>query len=711
MDLKHSMRFALHGCVSGVLPVAHWVVRSLLVVGLGLQFWAIAFRGLELPEFASRALERRLAFPEITVRFGRTVFDPTGRVLFEQVQLFGPDRSLPLITARAACVRLELLPLLIGEIRVREIRLTGVDLRVPAMLSPSGADETVVSDLDGIFEIQRSDYRIALCTFRIAGVAVASRGRFHLPAGTRSGPGSMRLLDLVFDRCLKAGRQLIALQPRIEALEEPRMQLTFTPSPDSGAIVEAELLVDSSHSDASFNVRCGRARAIFPLLGGTAVPTEVTIDAERVVWKEQARVARLHAAFSGSLIPDRFAFTPLKARMTAAGGSFMDVPFAAPAAELALAGWPRVNGDAVLQAGGAPMAAHADVETERGDGRIDLSASLTPDLLRLAATRFGMTAARKVTLGGPASLQVRVDLAGGWKPTRVEGDLSVRCASVQDVPIDAAGGHIVYAGHGIEVTDLTLFQGDNAAFGSYAMDTTTHEYRFLLHGRLRPLDISGWFKDWWPRFWRGFNFAAAPPAADIDLAGRWGTARETVLFCHADVAQPGIRGVPFDRVRTTLFFRPNYFDVSEFKLERSGHAGSGSFTVAVDPDDSTLRTLEFDAGSDLDVAECARLYGPEGVALAAPLQFAEPPTVRLAGHLAGPTAPGGAHAQMHFTMAAASRVTMHGFPLDTVRFSADYNDGDLVLPDIEAGFAGGAVTAHAHAEGLPGGARSLLKRS
>jgi hypothetical protein len=168
------------------------------------------------------------------------------------------------------------------------------------------------------------------------------------------------------------------------------------------------------------------------------------------------------------------------------------------------------------------------------------------------------------------------------------------------------------------------------------------------------------------------------------------------------VAQAGIRGVPFDHVRTTLFFRPGYFDVSEFKTERGGHAAEGSFTVVVDPDRSTYRSLEFDAVSDLDVSECARLYGPAGVAIAAPFQFAEPPTVHLAGRLDGPAALHGPHAQVQFTVAANRRVTLYGFPLDSAKLSANYSDGNLDLHGIEAGFADGVATGWVRIDGLSG---------
>ena len=701
MNLKRAVLFALRWCGSCALTVFLWAVWLMLVAGIGFQVWIVTHRELSLPDFALRAIERRLAASEVTARFGRAVFDPTGWILFENVQLFGPDRSVPLVTVRSACVKLEFWPLLAGDLRVHEVRLTGFDLRIPAMLSPSGTDEAVVSDLDGFIQARRSDYNIAVCTFRIAGVAVTGRGGFHLPESTPTRPGSIRLLDFVLERYLKAGRRLIELRPQIEALVEPRLELTFAPSPDRGAVVSAELLVDSSHPDAACTVLAARVRTEFPLLGGAPAPVTMAIDAQDLTWKEQAQVSWLHVDVAGSLVPDQFEFHAQTARLTAAGGRVMGIPFAAPSVELALARWPWLRGDAVLQAGDAAVEAHADVEIKKGQGRLDLSGALTPDLLRTGAARFGMTPAKWVTLTDPAPLKATIELAAGWKPVRIEGDVSVRRAVAHDVPIDAAGGHFVCVGHAIQVTDVRLIQGDNAAYGSYSMDTATRDYRFLLQGRLRPFDISGWFPEWWPHFWRNFDFAAAPAAADIDITGRWGTAKETSIFCYADAAAPGIRGVPFDRVRTTFFFRPGYFEAIRFNAERAGHAGRGSFAVVIDYEDSTYRTIDFDAVSDLDVSDCARIYGPAGAALAAPLQFGTPPLVFLNGHLDGPDTPGGPHAHIRFGMTENNRFTVHGFPLDSVKFSASYTDGNLDARDIETGFAGGMATGNARVEGPP----------
>ena len=701
MSLKQPVLFALRWCGSCVLLILCWTVWLALALLLTVQIWIATHRELALPDFVLQAMEDHLAASGVTARFGRGVFDPTGRFVIEHVQLFAADQPTPLVTIRAAYARLDFWALVAGDVRVHELRLTGLELHVPAMLSPSGTDEAVVSDLDGVFRLSRSDYDIALCTFRIAGLSVAGRGRFHLPAALRSRTSKMPMLDLLMARYFKVSRRLLGLRPQLDALEEPRVQLVLTPSPEQGALVEAELLADSYHPTPAYSVTGAEARTIFPLLGKEPCPVHVQLEMDGVEWEGRAQAARVRVDLAGSLVPDRFAFSPQTAQMTAARGTVMTVPLEAPLLDVALARLPLLQADFSARTGGSAIAVRGAADVKAGTGTLELSGAVSPTLLALGRRQSSSAALKWAELREPARVRAKVDFAAGWKPTRTEGDIAIRHVVFHDVPVDYVAGHVTYTGHDLQVTDLVMLQGDNAAQGSYSMDTATHDYRFLLQGQLRPLDISGWFKAWWPRFWGNFDFAAVPPAANIDLSGRWGTAQFTSLFCQVDAARPGIRGVPFDRARTLLFFRPNYFNVFEFTTERAGHSAHGSFELAIEPHRATYRMLDFEGVSDLDPVECARLYGPAAMTLVAPYQFAEPPTVQLTGHLEGPAMPGGPHARVHAVLASRGHFRFHNFPLDDLKFTADYTDGVLDLRPVEIGFAGGAATGKARLDGPP----------
>jgi hypothetical protein len=701
MDNQRPKPSLLRWCGSCVVLLLCWGTWLVLGGLLAVQVWVATRRELTLPDFALRAVERRLAASQVTAHFGRAVFDPTGRVVIEDVQLFSPAFSTPLITLRAAYGRVDFWALLVGDLRLHEVRVTGVDLHLPAMLSPSGADEAVVSDLDGEFALGRSDYDIALCTFQLAGVDVTAHGGFHLPAAVRPRPGSLPLLDLVLQRYLTAGRKLAALRPQLDALEEPRLQLAFTPSADRGAAVDAELSARAYRPAGPFNLTAVRAHAMFPLLGETPHAARVVLEVDRGEWRGQAAVEQLRVDLAGLLTPDRFAFTPQTVLVTAARGEARGIPVEAPWADLGLDRLPRVRGAVALEAGGAPLEARGEVDAKTGAGWFDLEGALTPQLLQRAAGLPGLAVAKWVTLRSPARVRGQVELAAGWTPARAEADVAVGPVIARDVALDAAGAHVVYAGRELRVTDLVLHQGDNVARGSYTMDTATRDYRFLLQGRLRPLDISGWFKDWWPRFWAHFDFSAAPSAADVDVSGRWKAPERSSVFCYADADRPQIRGVPFDRVRTTLFIRPFYYDVFEFVAEHAGHSARGSFLLTVEPHRALYRTLDFDAVSDLDPAECARLYGPAGATYLTPYQYDQPPRVHLTGHLAGADAPGGRQTKVNLALTSPGRFAFHGFPLEHLKFDADFENGDLNLRQVEAGFAGGSLTGSARLEGPP----------
>ena len=699
MNHKRSALLLLRWCGSSILLIVVWAIWLALSALLILQVWIATRRELALPDFALRALEHRLEASQVTARFGRAVFDPTGRFVIENVELYSPTHPTPLLTIRAAYARLDFWALLAGSVRLHELRLTGTELHVPAMLSPSGTDEAVVSDLDGVFHLGRSDYDVGLCTFRLAGLTIAAQGGFHLPATARPRASAMPMLDLLLQRYLSAGRRVLALRPQLDALEEPRMRLWLTPSESRGALVQAEFVARSYHAAGPIRVTQTEVGTTFPLLGDTPAPVRVSLAADGVEWEGRGRLRQLSIDLAGLLAPDRFQFKPQTVRATAAGGEVMAVPVETPVADVALAQFPRLQGEAAVRAGGSPVALRGEANVKAGEGRIEIAGALSPALLELFRGRLKLPVLRRFDLREPAVVQGTAEFAAGWKPQRAEGDVAVRQAVAQEVFIDAATAHVAYAGHDLQVSHLVLHQGDNVARGSYRVDTVTRDYRFLLQGHLRPLDISGWFKPSWAHFWENFDFAAAAPVADVDVRGRWGTPRLSAVFCQADVDRPGIRGVPFDRVHTILFFRPYHYHVVEFTAGQGGHSARGSFVLAVDSQHSTYRTLDFSGVSELDVAECARLYGPAGTALAAPYQFAEPPTVRAHGHLVGASDAGGPRRQMEIEVASRGPFAFHQFPLENLRFTATVDDDTIDFPKIEVGFAGGTAAGRARLTG------------
>lgn len=690
---------ALRWCGSCAGLILCWAVWLLLGGLLALQVWVATQRELPLPDFALRAVESRLAASHVSARFGRAVFDPTGRVVFEDVRLYSPDYPTPLVTIRAAYAHVDFWALLFGDLRLKEIRLTGLDLHVPAILSPSGTDESVVSGLDGEFRIGSRDYHIGLCTFRLDGVEVATWGGFTLPKSIRAPRRSLPMLDLILQRYLKMGRRLLTLGPRIEALQEPRLRLVLIPSATHGALVDASLFVNG-YRRGPVAVALAEARGTFPLLGNAPAPARVSLNADRIAWTGQAQTGSAHLELTGRLTPDRMAFAPDRLGFSAGRGSARGVPFDGLSGNIAMHGLAQIKGHLFVQTFDAPLDARGELDLKRKAATVSLTALLTPQLVHRAATIRRLKIARWIELEGPARVRGTVRLAPGWKPVQAVGDVSVVHVVARHVPIDIARAHLVYAGTHLRATDLFIRQGDNFARGSYTLDTATRDFRFLLKGRLRPLDITDWFKGWWPHFWSNFDFSAAPATADVDVRGRWRDPSATRVFCSATAVGPGIRGVHFSRVRTTLFARPFDYHVYNFEAVQAGHSAHGSFVLQVVPHRPRLRTLKFDVVSDLYPVQCAALYSPASVARAARVTFEHPPHLHLTGQLTGAGEPGGPATKIHAVLLSPCAFTYHHVAFYNTTLEASIDDHRLDLKNINSGVAGGTLVGNARVEGM-----------
>jgi hypothetical protein len=241
--------------------------------------------------------------------------------------------------------------------------------------------------------------------------------------------------------------------------------------------------------------------------------------------------------------------------------------------------------------------------------------------------------------------------------------------------------------------------GNNFARGSYEHDLKTQEYRFLLEGRLRPLEITKWFHPWWPNFFQQFEFPDAPPEANVDVRSSWRGGRGSTVFVFVDAPKTIFRGTPVDHVRTRLHIRHAFYDGLEALVESGEGAARGRFTYAADPTTLEWQTIDVVANSSLDLNVTEKLLGPLGPKILAPFQLAQTPELKFTGQFSGPAAPGGAHEKMRVAARSAGEFRYHHFPLSDVSFVATLNDDEIVVDNIIAAFAGGSAEGHVRAWG------------
>jgi hypothetical protein len=703
-------------CASGLGTLVLWTAWLGLSLLLAVQAYVASRSQLEVPGFVLRSLEQRLETSGVHARFGRTRFDPSGRVLIEDVAVTMPGFEEHVATARAVYARLDPLALAEGRFDPVELRVTGAALRIPALLSPSGKADEIVSDLDAALYPSGEELRIGYLTFRLGPMEVAARGALHLggAAGTRTPP--LPVADFLARNYARLMREFADAVDTLAALDHPVLQATLSPAPDRGAVADVTLAARGLALESPVRVRSSALRLgfslPFPLPAGKPVEAAVSFSTGELDLPRAVVARGVHARLKVRLPPDRLRFgldAVEGADVDAAEVAAEGVTVGAPMASLAPGPGRSVQGTVRGAIFGAPMSVSGEADLGARTAGVRFEGALAPGLLDPAGARAGRDLHRYLGFAAPVGVEGEARFGPGWAFQGVDGRVDAHDVTVVRVKLDEARGRFAFDGRRLTAPEAYVRIGDDWARGSYAETLATRDYRFLLEGRLRPLDIAGWFRPgtFWHVFFAkaNFEFPDAPPFANADVQGRWTDRRKAEIFVAVDSVAPVVRGVRLDEAGGRLFIRPNFEDAFEFHARKGAGVASGTFTRRYDLDKAAMESVDFDAVSTLDPALPAAIYGPKGVAILEPFGFDRPPSVKASGRIEGAAAPGGPHTTLHMEVRSDGPFRYREFPFDRASFTADVRDAEISVADVKAGFAGGTVTGKAKVWGSGVGRR------
>lgn len=690
----------LRACGQSVLAVALWTLWLGLALALALQIYIAFAQELALPGFVVRRIERELAETGVRAKFAKASFDPSGRMLIEKLELSLPEFPDPVVRAGAVYVNIRPWQVLAGRLEPQEIRLIGVDAAVPAMLTPSGRVEDIVHSLDATLVPAGSELSVVHFSARIAGIAVSARGRITLPRHART-QRPQSLAELVSTQFPKFCRQAVAVRDQLDGLEEPALHLELTPSDTRIAVVDATLFARSLsiENPLKASLRGLRFDTRVPLLGDAPANSNLELSADELHLPLEAQARGVRATLVGRFLPGGYQFDPRELRLTADFVAASGFTAGALSAQLFPQPLPKLQAEVVTQILGAPMAVRADVDFHERAATLHFDGAVSPQFLTPLSAQLHADVRRFFDFTALDCADGEVRLGPGWKFEKLTARVAVKGINAYNVAMDDGRATVELGGGRVFAPEAYARIGENFARGSYEQDLHTKAYRFLLKGQLRPLAISGWFREWWPNFFRQLGFPAVPPEANVDVQGVWGDTRHSTQFVVADAPQAVVRGAAFDRVRTRLLIRPTFFDGLDVQLTKDKRAARGTFTYVTHPETHERLAFEFDFTSNLDLALTSKLIGPGSEAVIAPFKFAQAPELRLSGRFTGEDAPGGAHEAMRLKLWSDGDFRFHDFPLQNVSFEAALNDGDVTVENINARFAGGAALGQARVTG------------
>lgn len=690
---------ALRALVGVVGSFALWTLWLGLVLLLAAQIYVLSIQELAVPRFVLREIETRLAESGFRATFSRTSFDPTGRILAQNVRLSLPDFPEPIVSARSVYVRLNPWMLAVGRFEAREIRIVDGSAAVPAMLSPTGHPAEIVSQLDAVIEPADKSVTLHQLSGRIAGVIVSARGTL-VTRRTSGKPLQETIADFVRNRFTTACRQAIEIADRAAQFEQPELHIDLAPSESGAAAMNLTMLARGARFVQPFAASGRELRASTRLLLFGDNPTSwIELSAGELQLPGNVRVRGVRGDVYGRFQGGAFFFEPRELTLTA------DFVEAAGVSAHALSGQvfprplPKLDVTAVARIFDAPLAVRAQTDFQERQAGIVFDGELAPAVLGALSERLRVDVRKYFDFTHLAVERGEVRLGAGWKFETL--DARVRVDGVNAYGVKMTDGRAVVHLDPQRFYSPEVFArvGENFARGSYEQDLRSLEYRFLLQGRLRPLEIATWFRPWWTNFFDDLEFPTAPPAASVDVRGVWRDGQQSSVFVFADTAKSIVRGTELDRARTRLFIRPGFFDVLELSTTRGEGRARGRFTFILPPDAPGWESFDLAFESSLDLRTLASIAGPDLAHVFQPFKTSQPPELKINGRFTGPAAPQGRHQDLRVEARTAADFRFHNFPLQNASFVATLKDEELKIDDFEASIASGVLAGHARAWG------------
>jgi len=690
---------AVRAFVRGVLLLVLWTVWLALCLLLAVQVWVASSKELAVPEFVLRDFEQRLAVSNVKVKFGQAHFDPSGRILVQNVQVFLPAFAEPVVTNRVALIEVDPWALLAGRFEPGRLQFSGGSLAIPAMLSPTGQPEEIVRDLDATLRLGENEVTIDQLTARVAGIAVTLHGTVRLAPKAPGKEAPLPLADFLSTNFPNLCRQLVRASERLAALDGPSLRVELTPSATRAAIASVTVNARGYKPGAPFAaVASGiRLNTRFPLQGDTPVMSPLTLEIDDLQLPGGVGLKDVRARVRGSLKPSLYTYDPRDVQLSASELTAGGFSFEYPIARFEPGRIPKVEGELSAVCAGLPVTVSGRVDLADKLASVHLEGALSPALLPAIGNAIGHDLRPYIGLGAPLRLSTDVDFAAGWKFTKLTGRAATESINADHVMIDAVRADIEFDGRTFTARNAFARFGENFASGYFAQDFVTVEHRFLLDGRLRPMLIAPWFGKWWPAFFKDYEFPLAPPDASVDIQSHLHETRLNTVFVYVDSAGPVVHGQKFDHARALLHIRPNFIDGLEVFTTLGTGSARGTFARQVNAN-FELVALDFDFASTVPLSVPAKIF-PQMADVLAPYVFDSPPDVKVRMHFDGAASPDGEHQLAQISGSAVGPFTFHDFPLNNLTFHANIRDGEVTVDRIETGFAGGVARGSARAWG------------
>ena len=687
-------------CTSCVATLFCWALWVVLGIALAWQGYVALVKEVAVPNFMLRRIEASLAAENFSVKFGRAHIDPRGGILLERVQLHSTSFNEPLLTSDFIYLHKSIWSILAGQHLPDIVRLEGASIQLPAMISPSGTAEQLLRDVNADFRFTSELWSVVRLTGHIGNLPVSITGEAARP---RTSGGIPLSSAEITGRYLQFAKQVVLALPELQSVENPRLEISCKPREAGGMSLALDFFADALRRPGTpaIELRPLAVTGQWQWDGLKAYPLQLQLATQHA-FSDKIRASQIRALLTlepgtpGNLI------NRVHGQIAAANLRTLGEQIGAPM--LTGSYWPgrdQLDLTTEFESYGQVLLLKGSANLAQKSASADFSGRVPPALVTGLLTRFGPKLEPYFRFGDPVTANARITLNDGWKFGGIWSHVQVGRMDSRGVQITSACGRVdVDAERNFLAHEAYVVAGKNEASGSYWMNFRSMEFRFLLSGWLKPVDISGWFGGkWWPDFWSNFAFPSTAPRGDADVQGCWTDPRRLTYFGDADSEAVEVQQADFERARLRIFLRPQFTHVMDLSAKRAGgtQQAAGWFKRTAAPGSRAPSELTFDLTGNLDPETLKKLGGETAVNLLAPFTLNHPPQLHLWGRTG--KANGQSTSDLQFTGQVAGPLKYFHFPIDAVAVSGQLKGDKLNLEQINLRTAGGLGSGKATLDG------------
>ena len=657
---------------------------SVLLCGLGLT---LSYDELPVPNRLLQLINRQMADQGLELDFEKINLDVRGNLLIQNARISFVQAEEPALEAELVYLDVNYPALLLRRIPIDRIGLSNATFYGSAMVTITGAADKLLEKVHLSLTKNWSRWEINYLTAQIQQLRIAASGDVSALVEKLSQPREKENEKELYYQYLNFVRLLSEQSKNLATLQEPTVHLRFSSPKQKNLVLNAGGTVER-FSQAEFpTIKSARVNAEVQLIPevrltapihltiGSIEESRLPLEARRVelfLNKDhaiQTPVDIFPVNLSGTTGPITIADTNVK--QVVLKGQLLSQDHADASVSAAL-----YDGSIHLSGTGNWKEKTA---AGRLSGKLDLDPIINrPELDHLWKLRWSKQFK-------PIFLDAKFGYTGNLDDLSTAFRIETRDIEIIKTPFQWARLRGTLNGTSLTVPRLEIGGHGNDLLCSFNQELKQPFYRFTAVGKFRPHDIDIWWRDWWKKTFDYLDIKEELPWMDLSIRNAFVYKKQLSMFAHAEGENINLKNMHFDRAEVRMYIRPNYIDALNLQLERPEGEASGEFQRHLV--ESRLKNVIVDLESNLDLEPSMELFGESGLRIIEPYTWEGNPKINLQGEFNFEN--DDPWQDLLFKIETEQAMTLYDFPFDNLFVEGHYDHGDVLLHEVDFGFAGG----------------------